>query len=67
MIHTVKINDDSTTGKKIIDDLRNHPNEVQFESNVPAQGIREGYYTVDEFRKIAIEKGQKFCDKHGII
>lgn len=28
---------------------------------------REGYYTVEEFRKIAIEKGHSFCDKHGII
>jgi flagellar basal body rod protein FlgG len=28
---------------------------------------REGYFTVEEFRKIAIEKGNSFCDKHGII
>lgn len=33
---------------------------------VPSCEIREGYYTLDEFRKIAIEKGHFFCDKHGI-
>jgi hypothetical protein len=29
--------------------------------------VPEGYYTLEEFRKIAIEKGHSFCNKHGII
>jgi len=33
----------------------------------PSCEIREGYFTFDKFRKIAIEKGHVFCDKHGII
>jgi hypothetical protein len=67
MIQTVKINDETTAGKRIINDLRKHPKEVFFENTVPSGKIREGYFTLDEFRKIAIEKGHKFCDNHDII
>jgi len=67
MIHTVKINDDTTAGKRIINELRKHPKEVSFENTIPSGKIREGYFTLDEFRKIAIEKGHKFCDNQGII
>ena len=67
MIHIVKINNDTTTGKRIINDLKKHPKEVYFEKTVSSCEIREGYFTLDEFRKIAIEKGHKFCDNHGII
>jgi hypothetical protein len=67
MIHIVKINDESTTGKRLISNLRKHPKDVQFEDQIQNSKVREGYYTLEEFRKIAIEKGQQFCDKHGII
>jgi len=67
MIHIVKIDDNTATGKRIITNLRKHPNTVEFENHVPNEEVREGYYTLEEFKKIAIEKGQKFCDKHGIV
>jgi len=36
-------------------------------SFAPNRIVPEGYFSYEEFRKIAIEKGHSFCDKHGII
>jgi len=66
MIYTVKINDSTPTGKRIINDLRKHPKTVEFE--IPADnGVPpEGYMTLDEFEKEALKTVNQFCDEHGI-
>jgi len=67
MIHIVKIDDNTTTGKRLINNLRKYPENVEFEERIPSKNTHEGVYSLEEFRKIAIEKGNHFCDKHGII
>jgi hypothetical protein len=67
MTYIIKIDDNTTTGKRIINNLRKHPETVEFVETLSSKNIHEGYYSLEEFRKIAIDKGQIFCDKHGII
>ena len=54
-------------GKRSINDLLKHPKDIKLENSLPIGKVRDGYYSLDEFTKIAIEKGLKFCDEHGII
>ena len=61
---TVEINDKSLTGQRIIKDLRRHSRVVNF---LEPNTAPKGYLTGDEFRKCAITKVNKFCDKHGIL
>lgn len=65
MIQTVK-SKLPVNGHNVVPKLLKLHNNQEFKSaeNVV---IPEGYFTVEEFRKIAIEKGHSFCNKHGII
>lgn len=51
MIYTVKIDDKTPTGKRIINDLRKHKNVVEFENPAVTGVIPEGYVTGDEFAR----------------
>jgi len=42
-------------------------NDNEVISSTPNRIVPEGYFSYEEFRIIAIEKGHSFCDKHGII
>jgi len=66
MIHTVKINDGFPSGRKLLEELRRHRKAVEFENPTKNGVIPEGYITVDEFEKQAIQMVHKFCDEHGI-
>ena len=65
MIHTIKIDDKSPTGKRLINELRKHNKVVKFEDPFIKGVIPEGYITGDEFftgikeelRKRAMENG----------
>ena len=66
MIHTVKIDDKTPTGKRIVNELRRHRKAVEFE-NPAANGVApEGFMTMDEFEKEAIKTVHRFCDEHDI-
>ena len=67
MIHTVKINDTTRNGKKILNDLRHYRKGVEFENPAVTGIVPEGYMTSEEFRKSAMEKVKKFCDDNVII
>jgi len=67
MIHTVKIDDTTRNGKKILADLRRYRKGVEFENPALTGVIPEGYVTSEEFRKIAKEKVQKFYDDMVVI
>jgi len=65
MIQTV--NSKSTvSGKRVVSLLSKKDNNQRLKQSENLN-IPEGYLTVEEFRKIAIEKGHSFCNKHGII
>jgi len=49
MIHTVKIDDKTPTGKRLINELRKHSKVVEFENPDVTGIIPEGYVTGDEF------------------
>jgi len=67
MIHTVKIDNSTRNGKKIIKDLLRYRKGVEFVNFAETGVIPKGYVTSEEFRKIAKEKVQKFCDDNGFV
>ena len=67
MIYTVKIDDSTRNGKRMMKELSKDPEGVEFENPAITGKIPEGYMTSEEFEKVAIEKVNKFCEKHGIL
>ena len=62
MIHTVRIDDTTRNGKKILNDLRRYKTGVEFENPAITGIVPEGYMTSEEFRKSAMDKVKKICD-----
>jgi len=67
MIHTVKINDNTPNGKRIIEELRNNYNDVEFVDSTVNSSVPEGYMTGDEFRKNVKSKIHKHYQENGLI
>ena len=67
MMHTVKIDDSFQSGKRLLEELHRHRKAVEFENPTKNGVIPQGYMTVDEFEKQAIQMVHKFCDDHGIV
>jgi len=65
MIHTVKIDDSTRNGKKIITDLRRYRKGVEFENPAVTGVIPEGYVTSEEFRKTVKENLLKKFSENG--
>ena len=65
MIHSVKYKTNRNS-HQVAPKLSNH-NDNEAISSEKNRIIPEGYFSVVEFRKIAIENGHAFCNKHGII
>jgi len=67
MIHTIKVDDSSTTGKKLIKDLRRFRKVVKFE-NPAITGIPpEGYLTGDEFENSLKEEIHQYYNENGLL
>ncbi len=67
MIHYVKIDDSTPTGKKIVKDLRRHRKAVKFENPAETGIVPEGYMTGDEFWDIARQNLDNICKQHGLL
>jgi len=67
MIHTVKIDDTTRNGKRILEEIRKYRTGVVFENPAVTGIVPEGYMTAEEFEKKAMEKVNKFCNEHGIL
>jgi len=67
MIHTVKIDDTTRNGKKILTDLRRYRKGIQFENPAVTGTIPEGYVTSEEFRVESRKDLEEVCRKHGIL
>ena len=65
MIHTLKIDDSTRNGKKIIKDLRRYRKGVEFENPAVTGVIPEGYVTSEEFRKTVKENLLKKFSENG--
>ena len=67
MIHTVKIDDTTRNGKKIITDLRRYRKGVVFENPAETGIVPEGYMTSDEFSDRSKKDLDEICRKHGLL
>ena len=67
MIHSIKIDDTTSNGKKILNDLRRYRSGVEFENPAITGKIPEGYVTGDEFEKKVKESFEIHCKKSDII
>jgi len=67
MIHTVKIDDNTRNGKKIIIDLRRYRKGVEFENPAVTGIVPEGYMSAEEFRIESKKDLDEICKKHGLL
>jgi len=67
MIHTVKIDDNSPSCKKSVEELRRHPKSVEFENQTTKGDIPEGYVTGDEFIKRGKERILNYYKENGLL
>jgi len=67
MIHTVKIDDTTRNGKKIIHDLRRYRKGVEFDNPAVTGVIPEGYMTSEEFGDESRKDLDEICRKHGLL
>jgi hypothetical protein len=67
MIHSVKINDNFPSGKRMINELRRHPKAVEFENSALSGNTPEGFKTSDEFWKNIDKKIDNLCKEHGLL
>lgn len=67
MIHTVKINDETPTGKRILKNLRKQPSVVKFENSTMNSIPPEGYMSGDEFFSGIKKELMKRCKENGLL
>ena len=67
MIHTVKIDDNTRNGKKIIIDLRRYRKGVEFENPAVTGIVPEGYMSAEEFRIESKKDLDEICKNHGLL
>jgi len=60
MIHTIKIDDKTPTGKRLIKELRKHHKIVVFENPAETRIVPEGYLTGDEFKNQVKDELSKY-------
>ncbi len=60
MIHTIKIDDKTPTGKRLIKELRKHHKIVEFENTAETGVVPEGYLTGDEFENQVKDELSKY-------
>jgi hypothetical protein len=67
MIHTVRIDDSTRNGKKLLTDLRRYRKGVEFENPALTGKIPEGYMTAEEFERETTKDIIELCKEHGIL
>ena len=67
MIHTVRINDSTPSGKRILEELRRHPTSVEFENQTLDGIVPEGYLTGEEFVERGKEKILKYYKENCLL
>jgi len=67
MIHTVKIDDSTINGKRLLNELKRYKKEVEFEDPTFVAEAPEGYMTAEKFRKESRKDIDNLCKKHGLL
>jgi hypothetical protein len=65
MIHTIRIDDTTRNGKKILSDLRRYRKGVEFENPAETGVVPEGYVSGDEFERKVKENLQRMFEADG--
>jgi hypothetical protein len=70
MIHTIKIDDATIYGKNLMKSIELQSKKtnsgISIENPNQVDCVPEGYMTIEEFRKVAMEDTLKFCRDNGI-
>jgi len=64
---TVRIDDSTPTGKRLIKELHRYRKVVKFDNPAVTGIVPEGYVTGDEFERIVIEKLTNSFKEHGLL
>lgn len=67
MIHTVKIDDSTRNGKKILKELSHYRKGIEFENPAETGIVPEGYMTSEDFKAESRKDLDEICRKHGIL
>jgi hypothetical protein len=67
MIHLVKINDNTASGKRLIEELRKNNMDVEFVNTMTNTNSTEEYMTGEEFRIKVMSKIKTHYHKNGLI
>lgn len=67
MIHTVKIDDATRNGKKLLTEIRRYRSGVEFENPAQSGAVPEGYLSAEEFRIESTRDLNEICKKHGLL
>ncbi len=65
MIHTIRIDDTTRNGKKILSDLRRYRKGVEFENPAETGVVPEGYVSGDDFERKVKENLQRMFEADG--
>lgn len=64
---TIKINTSTSTGRRLLNNLKRYPNDVFFENPATSGETPRGYLRSDEFWELQRLKTEKFCKENGIL
>ena len=67
MIHTVRIDDNTRNGKKLLAEIQRYKKGVEFDNPAKTGIMPDGYVTGDEFELKVKEDIQAYCKQHGIL
>ena len=67
MIHTIRIDDNTRNGKKLMSEIQRYKKGIEFVNPAISGIVPEGYVTGDEFEMKVKENIQVYCKNHGII
>ncbi len=67
MIHTVRIDDSTRNGKRMVKELSKYRKGIEFDNPAVSGVVPEGYMTSEEFRKRTLDHINKLCKENGIL
>ena len=63
----VRINSTTPTGKKLLKDLKQYPEDVVFDNPAVSDTLPEGYIKSSDFWELQKLKTEKFCKENGVL
>jgi hypothetical protein len=67
MTHTVRIDDNTRNGKKLLAEIQHYKKGIEFDNPAKTGKVPDGYVTGDEFEMKVKENIQAYCKQHGVL